>query len=78
MADYQTDPAVEAEAARAAAGEVDPAEVIKEDLTTLMQRLQEQEQIAAENHDKFLRAIAEFDKMRHVALAVLIIQRDES
>ena len=64
MADYQTDPAVEEEAARAAAGEVDPAEVIKEDLTTLMQRLQEQEQIAAENHDKFLRTMADFDNYR--------------
>ena len=44
--------------------EVDPAEVIEEDLTSLMQRVQEQEQIAAENRDKFLRTLADFDNYR--------------
>jgi molecular chaperone GrpE len=44
--------------------EVDPAEVLEEDLTALMQRLQEQEQIAADNHDKFLRTLADFDNFR--------------
>jgi molecular chaperone GrpE len=29
-----------------------------------MQRLQEQEQVAAENHDKFLRTLADFDNYR--------------
>jgi molecular chaperone GrpE len=48
----------------AAAEEIDPAEVLEEDLTALMQRLQEQEQVAAENHDKFLRTLAEFDNFR--------------
>ena len=45
-------------------GSVDPAEMLEEDLTALMQRLQEQEQVAAENHDKFLRTMAEFDNFR--------------
>jgi molecular chaperone GrpE len=74
MADQQTGPMMEAEErmgvsgengqAEAAAEEIDPAEVLEEDLTALMQRLQEQEQVAAENHDKFLRAMAEFDNYR--------------
>jgi molecular chaperone GrpE len=74
MADQQTGPMMETEErmgvpgengqAEAAAEEIDPAEVLEEDLTALMQRLQEQEQVAAENHDKFLRAMAEFDNYR--------------
>jgi molecular chaperone GrpE len=74
MADYQTEPGVELEeraettaddgAAGAGADGVDPAEMLEEDLTALMQRLQEQEQVAAENHDKFLRTMAEFDNFR--------------
>jgi molecular chaperone GrpE len=64
MADHQTNPAVEEETASAAAREIDPAEVIEEDLTSLMQRLQEQEQIAADSHDKFLRTMADFDNFR--------------
>src|SRR5438105_4781133 len=63
MAEDQTDPAVEEEMF-ASSPEVDPAEVIEEDLTSLMQRLQEQEQLAAENHDKFLRTLADFDNYR--------------
>jgi molecular chaperone GrpE len=63
MADRQTETAVEEQPA-AAGVEVDPAEVIEEDLTSLMQRLQEQEQVAAENHDKFLRTMADFDNFR--------------
>jgi molecular chaperone GrpE len=51
-------------AADAAGEEIDPAEVLEEDLTALVQRLQEQEQIAADNHDKFLRAMAEFENYR--------------
>src|SRR5205085_8403836 len=72
MAKHHADPAVEddvrpaAEEVRpsAASAEVDPAEVIEEDLTSLMQRVQEQEQIAAENHEKFLRTLADFDNYR--------------
>jgi molecular chaperone GrpE len=64
MAEHQTDPAVDEEEARAASAEVDPAEVIEEDLTSLMQRVQEQEQIAADNHEKFLRTLADFDNYR--------------
>src|SRR5207248_1581307 len=63
MADRQTETAVEEQPAPAGV-EVDPAEVIEEDLTSLMQRLQEQEQVAAENHDKFLRTMADFDNFR--------------
>lgn len=50
--------------AGAAAEEVDPAEVLEEDLTALMQRNQELEQLASENHDRYLRALAEFDNFR--------------
>src|SRR6266852_1210267 len=64
MADHQTNPAVEEETAPAAVQEVDRAEVIQEDLTNLTQRLQEQEQIAADNHDKFLRTMSDFDNYR--------------
>jgi molecular chaperone GrpE len=74
MADQQTGPMMEAEERMGAPGEngqaeaaaegIDPAEVLEEDLTALMQRLQEQEQVAAENHDKFLRTMAEFDNYR--------------
>jgi molecular chaperone GrpE len=63
MADHQTEPAVE-EAAGPRPEELDPAEVLEEDLTALMQRLQEQEQIAAENHDRFLRTLADYDNFR--------------
>jgi molecular chaperone GrpE len=44
--------------------EVDPAEMLEEDLTALMERLQTAEQAAAENHDRFLRTLAEFDTFR--------------
>src|SRR5258708_7851790 len=64
MTDDRRDPLVEDERAGAARVEIDPAEMIEEDLTSLMQRLQEQEQIAAENHDKFLRTLADFDNYR--------------
>jgi molecular chaperone GrpE len=64
MADRQTETPVEEQAGPASGVEIDPAEVIEEDLTSLMQRLQEQEQIAAENHDKFLRTMADFDNFR--------------
>src|SRR6266705_5017476 len=64
MADDRRDPLVEDEGAGAARAEIDPAEMIEEDLTSLMQRLQEQEQLAAENHDKFLRTLADFDNYR--------------
>src|SRR5437667_10845911 len=64
MTEDRTEPAVEERGAMAASEEVDPAEVIEEDLTSLMQRLQEQEQVAAENHDKFLRTMADFDNYR--------------
>lgn len=67
MADHQTNRAGEEETAPAAPPEVDPAEVIEEDLTSLLQRLQEQEQIAADNHDKFLRTMADFDNYRRRA-----------
>jgi molecular chaperone GrpE len=56
--------ASDGEAAGASGDEVDPADVLEEDLTALMQRLQEQEQVAAENYDKFLRTRAEFDNFR--------------
>src|SRR5947209_9187645 len=64
MADDRRDPAVEEEGAAPASVEIDPAEAIEEDLASLSQRLQEQEQIAAENHDKFLRTLADFDNYR--------------
>src|SRR5262245_23734193 len=48
----------------APAEDVDAAEMLEEDLTALMQRLQEQEQLAAESHDKFLRTLAEFENYR--------------
>src|SRR5947208_5166313 len=64
MAEHPTDPAVEDEGLSAPRAEVDPAAVIEEDLTSLMQRVQEQEQIAAENHEKFLRTLADFDNYR--------------
>ena len=80
MADQQTEAAREAEgvgpgaeeeaavaegeAAAGGADEVDPAQVLEEDLTALMRRLQEAEQAAAENHDRFLRTLAEFDTFR--------------
>ena len=67
MADDRTDLAVEEEGAAAASAEINPAEVIEEDLTSLMQRLQEQEQMAVENHDKFLRTLADFDNYRRRA-----------
>jgi molecular chaperone GrpE len=63
MADHQARTATE-EGTTAPATEVDAAEVLEEDLAGLMQRLQEQEQLAAENHDKFLRTMAEFDNFR--------------
>src|ERR1700737_1077105 len=64
MADHQAEPVAEEEGAVAASAEIDPAEMIEEDLASLMQRLQEQEQIATENHDKFLRTLADFDNYR--------------
>lgn len=64
MAEQKTDLLVEEENAPATGTKLDPAEVIEEDLTSLMQRLQEQEQIAAENHDKYLRTLADFDNFR--------------
>jgi molecular chaperone GrpE len=72
MTDPQAEPAVEETTAREAelerasraAEEVDPADVLEEDLTALMQRLQEQEQIAAENHDRYLRTLADFENFR--------------
>jgi molecular chaperone GrpE len=64
MADHTTDSGIEEEITRMGGGEIDPAEVIEEDLASLMQRLQEQEQVAAENHDKFLRTLADFDNYR--------------
>ena len=64
MAEQQVEPAVEEETAPRASAGVDPAEVIEEDLTSLMQRLQEQEQAAADSHDKFLRTLADFDNYR--------------
>lgn len=67
MTEQRTEPAVEEEATPSASAEVDPAEVIEEDLASLMQRLQEQEQAAADNHDKFLRTLADFDNYRRRA-----------
>jgi molecular chaperone GrpE len=64
MAEHQMEPAIEEDGQSPVNTEVDPAEVIEEDLTSLMQRVQEQEQIAAENHDKFLRTLADFDNYR--------------
>jgi molecular chaperone GrpE len=72
MADPQAEPAVEEAMAREAEQErasraadgVDPAEVLEADLTALMQRLQEQEQVAAENHDRYLRTLADFENFR--------------
>jgi molecular chaperone GrpE len=73
MAKRQTEARVDEEAPGAAAAEtdgaatvaaVDPAEVLEEDLTALMQQLQEQERLAAENQDKFLRTLADFDNYR--------------
>src|SRR4051794_6601475 len=63
MADHQATTAME-EGTTAPATEVDAAEILEEDLAGLMQRLQEQEQLAAENHDKFLRTMADFDNFR--------------
>src|SRR6266542_4187591 len=74
MADHQTEPGddlderpeetADEEASGTGADAVDPAEMLEEDLTALMLRLEEQEQVAAENHDKFLRTMAEFDNFR--------------
>src|SRR5205823_9787105 len=64
MADHQNETAVEEQPTPVAGAEVDPADVIEEDLTSLMRRLQEQEQLAADNHDKFLRTLADFDNYR--------------
>jgi molecular chaperone GrpE len=58
------EPEVPAVDGNAVAEAVDPAEMLEADLTALMQRLQEQEQLASENHDKFLRTLAEFDNYR--------------
>lgn len=64
MADHQTEAAVDEPSVPAGGSDIDPAEVIEEDLTSLMRRLQEQEQEAADNHDKFLRTLADFDNFR--------------
>lgn len=47
-----------------AAADLDPAAVLEEDLTALMQRLQDQERIATENHDRFLRTLADYENFR--------------
>jgi molecular chaperone GrpE len=57
-------PAPDREAGEAVGEAVDPADMLEEDLTALMQRNQELEQIASENQDKFLRTLAEFDNFR--------------
>ncbi len=64
MSDQQTETPVEEQPMASAGPEIDPAEMIEEDLASLMRRLQEQEQVAAENHDKFLRTMADFDNFR--------------
>jgi molecular chaperone GrpE len=72
MPEEASHPVAEAEDAGAApAGErptpEDLERSLEEELTTLSERLAEQERVAAENHDKFMRALADLENYRRRA-----------